>query len=908
MLRISGVTWAIIVSVIILLTALWLLLNHLQEKTRLATIDIYSFVPADAYLLLDFKDPSQTSERVSGVFAERDTGKAPGFLERVYPALNKLDSVLEKDRKILKAFQNSRLLLSLHPDPRGVSPLLVNLRLPPGTREKELFDFLEKHWFEEAPPQANPFLDANIYSAGTGGGTFYFSFFKGSLLLGRSQRLLEHAIAQYYSERGIQDDEAFSRLRNASTKGTDNFFFRGDRLCQLLEKVLKTSRIPLLPCRQFGGWLSWDVSFPEGELRLNGFMMPGRDSFFEGFQTTPSRENILISYFPSSVVAFSFLSAEEHDLLANRFGSRPASGSPEMEAILNPYREVVQKASGPEDELQAATAISYMPGATADSSRLFLQRLQQPDTLRKLLPKASEGDYPLVEAMDTVFDFIVYKTEYSGLVPALTRGILEKNYPWFCIMDSVLVASSSRGLINRYLMQKQYGQTLSADSRHRETLAFMHSRANLAYYVNLPGLMALAEDQFTDPAREVYRWFVSRNLSIQNLAFEFLFHQPGMFFSYGSLQKDQRPMAGLPEPVWETALEAPLHTRPYSVFNHNDRSREIIVQDKENNLYLIDRFGNILWKKEISGPAVSDIYQVDFYKNNRYQYLFNTRNYIHLIDRNGNYVSGYPIRLPSGAAAGMAVFDYDNDKNYRLLVPGEDRRIYNFNIRGRQVPGWQRPRLSETLERPMQFFRIGDRDYLVGVKKHGSPFFLNRRGGIRLSLDHEMQLNTENPVFAIRNGAPRFIAAGVKGDVFEIYPDGKVYEYMVDTLQSGHHFLVHELKEQEGHLLIFAGKDSLRIFNHLTEKIAAQPMVYPIDQSPGLLHAGGRTFIGLTASAGESVFLFDFTGNLIGNFPLRGDQPFFLESMMQDQSWNLVTGQDNQVVCFFLGNLNALQP
>ncbi len=905
MYRISGVTWAIIISVIVLLTGLWFLLNHLQERTRLATIDIYSFVPADAYLLLDLKDPSDMASRLSESLPPGEGKTGSDFLDEIIPHLYQLDSLAAKNPKLLEAFQDTRLLLSLHPDTRGVSPVLLNLRLPRHMRERTFFEILEEHGFIEDSPESYPYLDAHIYSGGTGEKPFYYSYFKGSLLMGYNQRLLEHAIAQFYSERSIQDDAGFDRLRNASATGADNLFLRGDRICRVLEMMTDTVDIPFFPCRRFGGWLSWDLSWQEKELRLNGFMIPGGDTFFEGFQTTPSREHILTNYLPSKVMAFSFLSAEDHSRAVIHSGSRLSAGTDELEAILNPYLGIVEKVSEPGKPLEAATAISYMPGESADSSRLFLQRLAQPDSLRKLLSKAFEGEQPLVEATDTVFDYVVYRTAYRGLVPALTRGMLEENYSWYCVLDSVVVAASSRGLINRYLMQKQYGQMLSSDSRHRETISFMHSRANLAYYLNIPGLMALKEDRLTAPARNIFRLLASEGVHLQNLALEFVYHQPGMFFSYGSVQKDQRPLSGLPEPIWETALDAPLHTRPYSVFNHNDNSREIVVQDEENNLYLIDRFGNILWKKEISGPAVSDIYQVDFYRNNRYQYLFNTRNYLHLIDRNGNYVSGYPIRLPSAAAAGMAVFDYDNNKDYRLLVPAEDRRIYNFDIRGKQVSGWQRPQLSKILERPMQFLRLRNRDYLVGVKENGKPVFLNRRGGVRLSVEQEVKLAAQNPVFTIHDDNPRFVASGDTGEVFEIHPDAKVYEYRLDTLQPGHHFLVHEPKQQEGHLFIFLEADSLKIFNHLAEKVVSQPMFYAIDRAPELLHAGDKTFIGLTTSAREKVFLFDTGGKMVRNFPLSGDQPFFLESLMQDQTWNLVTGKDNRVVCFFLGNLNA---
>ena len=51
-----------------------------------------------------------------------------------------------------------------------------------------------------------------------------------------------------------------------------------------------------------------------------------------------------------------------------------------------------------------------------------------------------------------------------------------------------------------------------------------------------------------------------------------------------------------------------------------------------------------------------------------------TANHIHLIDRNGNYVEKYPVKLRSPATNGLAVFDYDKNRDYRMFIAGSDRK------------------------------------------------------------------------------------------------------------------------------------------------------------------------------------------------------------------------------------------
>ena len=82
--------------------------------------------------------------------------------------------------------------------------------------------------------------------------------------------------------------------------------------------------------------------------------------------------------------------------------------------------------------------------------------------------------------------------------------------------------------------------------------------------------------------------------------------------------------------------------KPTLVVNHNTSEKEIFVQDLANRVYLINGTGRVQWKQAVDGPILGGVHQVDFYKNGKLQYLFNTARKIHLIDRNGNYVERYP--------------------------------------------------------------------------------------------------------------------------------------------------------------------------------------------------------------------------------------------------------------------------
>ncbi len=114
-----------------------------------------------------------------------------------------------------------------------------------------------------------------------------------------------------------------------------------------------------------------------------------------------------------------------------------------------------------------------------------------------------------------------------------------------------------------------------------------------------------------------------------------------------------------PHTIWQSLLDSTVINKPALVKNHYTNEKELMVQDAKFNLYLINNSGRLLWKKPLDGKILGTIQQIDYYKNSKLQYIFNTKNKIYLLDRNGNNVDKYPVSLPVKATNGIAVMDYE---------------------------------------------------------------------------------------------------------------------------------------------------------------------------------------------------------------------------------------------------------
>ncbi|MBO3700460.1 hypothetical protein [Roseivirga sp. E12] len=175
--------------------------------------------------------------------------------------------------------------------------------------------------------------------------------------------------------------------------------------------------------------------------------------------------------------------------------------------------------------------------------------------------------------------------------------------------------------------------------------------------------------------------------------------------------------------------DAELTTKPYVVRNHNDASLEVIFQDADNQLYLTDKQGEILWKKGINGTLKGDIHQIDFYNNKKLQYLMFTDSLIHLIDRNGKEVDGFPIGYGSSLPfEGTSVVDYDNNKRYRYLTRDRRGNLYLYGKEGEPLDGWQPKAIGNDLLQTPFHVRVRGRDCFVVVETSGQIHLLNRRG------------------------------------------------------------------------------------------------------------------------------------------------------------------------------------
>jgi hypothetical protein len=314
---------------------------------------------------------------------------------------------------------------------------------------------------------------------------------------------------------------------------------------------------------------------------------------------------------------------------------------------------------------------------------------------------------------------------------------------------------------------------------------------------------------------------------------------------------------------------------PIWLKNHLNKGYDFAFQDSNNYLNYYSNKGDLLWRKSLSGRIIGEIKQIDLYKNGRLQILFRTNDRLYLIDRNGKEVSQLSFNIKDGEVNHpISVFDYDKNRNYRILVT-TDNDIQMYDNSGKIVNGFNPDNLkSEIINSPVHL-RIDDKDYIVLQLKNGELKILNRRGKDRVIVDEKIQFSN-NSVFSFLK---LFTTTDDQGNLIQVDSDGNLTR---DNRNLSKDNLINIYDNN----LIYLNEEELSI-NGISIKL-------PIGRysRPKLFNVNGSLFVGITDLNEGNLYLFKNNAELVEGFPIKGSSSFDLIDSDNDGKLEIISRLD----------------
>ena len=185
-----------------------------------------------------------------------------------------------------------------------------------------------------------------------------------------------------------------------------------------------------------------------------------------------------------------------------------------------------------------------------------------------------------------------------------------------------------------------------------------------------------------------------------------------------------------------------LSSKPHIIFSHINNKPEVIIQDEKNIVYHLSNSLEPIWSDSIE-KIISKIFVIDYYKNNKKQIVFASKNKIYGFDRKGNSLIGFPFENPSNSPIQhLNIIDYDKSKRYRIISSHKNGDIYFYNKNGKTLNGWNPILMEDELIQAPIHTRVRGKDYIIILQKNGDIYVKNRRGinykGFPVKLDSDL--------------------------------------------------------------------------------------------------------------------------------------------------------------------------
>lgn len=837
--------------------------------------------------------------------------------------LNFLDSLLSARQSVAGLLANRTLWFSLHPTGRDSYGTVFYSSLS-SVREIKLYNELMREMLaghamiSERVYERVKVHDA-VFHRGGDISNLSWTISDGVFILSFSPFLIENAVRQLDDPDNLLADESFRRLYATRGSNVDaNISVNLGKLPGYISSFLRDEPKRFMDeFTDLSEWAEMDLHLRENAFLVNGFSFSGGegnnylDLFagqspirLEAESVIPSGSSAFLGIGLSDVTAFL---AGYHNWLDNTgrraahmemteefrrlTGADPAEAFPAFMA-----GEVALILSGREE-----------PGKKGGSFLLVktVSRSVASGILNDMLSHHSRltgrniNSYRQVYRIDRETTREIHTFPYGRTGEILfgkVFGAAETAY--YTFVGNYLVFGNSFDGLSEFVHANILNQTLSNDLRFREFSEFLASGNNLWLYSNVARSAGLFH--------EVLNEELGANLSVNLESFR-KFQALSLQFSsagdmiYNNLFLKYSPqIVEEPHTEWQTLLDTIIDFKPLLLLNHNTGENEIFVQDLKNNIYLINRAGRILWKKPLPGRIMGTVYQIDYFSNNRLQMLFNTRDQIFLLDRNGNDVGRYPIRLPSPATNGISVFDYENNKDYRIFVACEDKSVVVRSGDGNIISGWNFRGTEHPVTREIKYFRVDGRDYIVFADLH-RVYILDRRGNTRVSPQQLFPVSPRNNIVmearSPGSGA-RLVITDVQGNVWYIGFDGRTETRKLGDYTEDHFFDLQDVNADGYNDHIFLDNDRLDVYRRDGTLMFSRQFPLRITHAPAYYYFSRHDRkLGVVSRDAGRIFLINSNGEMYEGFPLAGKSYFTIGFLQSGYgNFHLIVGSDHNLL------------
>ena len=747
-------------------------------------------IPSSAIAVIDFKDPKAFYVGLdSNVYSA--SLKNLGLFKKINPA-SMMDSSLQ-----LKFMDSIPWHASIHvvgSDKIGLIYFVDKSNIP-------LFNL--RHIKGNGDYESTVFKDVTIHElSNVGTQQKSMSFLDRGNLIAMSEHtyLLEEIIAGLKDGKVLSTNSDFVQIEKMSSKSKTNSFFIQTQQSDLIKSLFSHSKggkfFQTLP-----KWTTWLVLQPElkkDQIIFSGYAM-GNGDYANTIKGSVPVNSQLINYIPNNAATFTVLSTNDLNSIS-RLDQQPLDDN---------FKDHIKPWLGNE---MALVRMEYY-GSDQSKAQVLIANCQDPGNVLPYL-----DDYSTETGDPFIYNL---STSLYDLIPIEECESMTTSY--FTIKDDMVFFSNSVSILKQMRGLNSANDGMKVNASFQSVEQHLPSSSNLMFYFH----PQLASGYLDMHANNTFQSVLEDQKKLLSQSGPLLIKWTSAGSAYiidGVLDLSNHKASYSSNSVWSTSLESKATSCIYPVVNHYTKDWELFVQDDLNNIYLIDKSGQILWNRKLDAPIISDVHEMDFFKNNKFQYLFNTPFKIHLIDRKGRNTANYPIDLNVETYCGIALFDYDGNKNYRIFANSGNGNLYAYEKNGKPLNGWNPKFNVGELVSPVIHSRYEGKDNIYMLNKDGEFKAFNRRGEERFADIQLDDISANELQFMETKNSVLLYASSTNGRINVINHTGELSNINLDSLSEDHQFIVLDLNEDGQEEFCVLNGSELSIVNNLGEKIVVLQM------------------------------------------------------------------------------------
>jgi hypothetical protein len=740
---------------------------------------------------------------------------------------------------------NSEVLLSTTSENDSIHHLTLITRQHPGLFEPDSIP--------EKTLETLTYQDISLQRLTLNKGIVYTTMVDSVFIASSSQKILESILLKRKNKKLKSISPQFERAYSTLGAQDISIMVNGKRFNETFQKVFPNAgKLP-----QFASWVSLDAEVQPGHLKVNGIAL-AQDTIpqlMNVFKGTNAQQNLLALVTPTSASNFVSYTYDDFDVIQQNLKDfqKKNDSLPDYHALFTSLNEIgiISKES---EKIIGLHAIS---GSITE------------ELLEPLLEDHSEFRGVQIKRLT---DSAVFK---NALYPLITST---SNFG--AKLEDFFVFGESPATIEEIITDFLNETTLGHLPYYEEHMAHMSSESSLLFVGLLPNLKEqVAKNSAANYSQKTkdLKFGSHRMMALQFVYDSHFAHVNGIVRE----TQTQSRGTGVSQ-VFAINLENELLSRPQFFTNHISKGKDIVVQDVANKLYLIGANGRVQWNKQLDGAIIGDIQEVDLLRNGRIQLAFTTKNTFYILDRNGKEVSPFPLKFRDDITQPLAVFDYDNNRNYRFVVI-QGRDILMYDSKGKSVSGFNFKKAGSTVVLPPKHLRLSNKDYLVIAEENGKLNILHRTGLSRINVNSTFDFG-ESPVY---NEDNKFVFLTSKDQKVTIDQSGKV---STQDLNSGSKNVIWEIS---GNTKARLDDNILRINNQKVE------LPFGLYTAPKISVSNRRILVSITDLQQQRTYVYNSLGELLSNFPVYGTSIMELGDATNNGRPNgVVRGASKEVVLY----------